>query len=105
MSFDDLARNMLARQGRKVTTGPNGDLSASIAEETRRHDKRTHLYLGSAMILIGLAFAAFAMVLFVFVPSGWSLRRNRWLRMFAMLAVAAGVVFSGVRRVVTGIRT
>lgn len=104
MGFDDLARNMLARQGRKVIASADGDLSTSIAEETRRLERRSNLYRGMSLVLGAFVIGIFALVLFAISPPAHGWRRNRWMRLVAMILVALIALVKGAQNIATARR-
>jgi len=106
MAFDDLAKHMAARDGRKKLAAVPLDAEQFVAEEAiadRRRDRTRNLVLGSILLLGGLA----AWVLFFFARTDTPRAGDEGVsfhRMWVIGAIASGLAIAGFHQIIRGIR-
>lgn len=103
MAFDDLAKHMAARDGKKKVSSAPLSAEQFLAEEAiadRRRERTRNFVLGSILLIGG----AIAWVLFFSARSDPRAAEEGLGRMWMVGAIASGLAIAGFRQVICGIR-
>lgn len=113
MGFDDLARHMASRDGKKAKVGQPGDVNTFIAENEehdRKLQRKRDLILGPVMLVGGAVLLTFIGLYLIDAldPKPNPLRppeqgNTIWVPT-GIAALSAGAVIDGLRRIVRGFR-
>ncbi len=111
MGFDDLARHMASRDGKKAAqTGSVEQLVAEAAEADRRLDRKRDLILGPVLLIGGLVILTFIALYLIdaFTATPHPQRppesSNRILLPIGGVVFSAGMVITGLLQTIRGLR-